>query len=57
MLLLKRILADEEGVTIIEYGLIASLISIACMIAFQSLGLNLATVFTTITDTLAGAFH
>jgi len=56
-MLLKQILRDEKGVTIIEYGLIASLISIACMIAFQSLGLNLATVFTTISDTLAGAFH
>lgn len=54
---LRRILADEEGATMIEYALIASLISIACIIAFQSLGLNLAGVFTTITDTLAGAFH
>ena len=57
MQLPHTILRDERGATAIEYGLIAALISIACVIAFQTLGLNLADVFTTITDTLAGAFH
>jgi pilus assembly protein Flp/PilA len=46
---------DEDGATAIEYGLIAALISIACIMAFLSLGLNLSGIFTTITDTLAGA--
>ena len=53
--LLRNLLRDEAGATMIEYALIASLISIACIIAFQSLGLNLATVFTTIGDTLRNA--
>lgn len=44
-----RFLRDETGATAIEYGLIAALISIACLMAFQMLGLNLATVFETIT--------
>ena len=57
MQLPHTILRDERGATAIEYGLIAALISIACVIAFQTLGLNLADVFTKITDTLAGAFH
>ena len=57
MMLLKRMLQDEDGATAIEYGLIAALISIACLIAFQLLGLNLADVFTRISDTLAGALH
>ena len=53
--MLIRLLKDRRGATAIEYGLIAALISLACVIAFQSLGLNLADIFTTIADTLAGA--
>ncbi|MBO9670016.1 MAG: Flp family type IVb pilin [Sphingobium sp.] len=43
--MLTRILRDQRGATAIEYGLIAALISIACIIAFMSLGLNLSSVF------------
>lgn len=42
-----RLLRDERGATAIEYALIATLISIACIIAFVSLGLNLADIFAT----------
>lgn len=38
---------DTRGATAIEYGLIAALISLACIIAFMSLGLNLSDVFNT----------
>lgn len=44
--------ASEEGATAIEYGLIAALIALACIIAFTSLGLNLAGIFNTISDAL-----
>ncbi len=54
MRMLFRLLRDEDGATAIEYGLIAALISLAALIAFQSLGLNLATVFNTITNAMAG---
>lgn len=47
-----RLLRDQSGATAIEYGLIAALISLACIIAFQALGLNLETIFTTINDAL-----
>ena len=43
---------NEEGATAIEYGLIAALIALACIIAFTSLGLNLAGIFDTISDAL-----
>ena len=43
---------NEEGATAIEYGLIAALIALACIIAFTSLGLNLAGIFNTISDAL-----
>ena len=45
-------LDDESGATAIEYGLIAALISVACIVAFQMLGLNLADVFNTVANAL-----
>jgi pilus assembly protein Flp/PilA len=51
-MMIERLIADEKGATAIEYGLIAALISVACIIAFQMLGLNLATVFTTVATAL-----
>jgi pilus assembly protein Flp/PilA len=48
------LLRDARGATVIEYGLIAALISLACIFAFESLGLNLADVFQTIADALKG---
>lgn len=47
--MLARLIGDEEGATAIEYGLIVALISLAAIIAFQSLGLTLTGVFETIT--------
>lgn len=50
----ERFWANQEGATAIEYGLIAALIALACIIAFTSLGLNLAGIFNTISDALRG---
>ena len=47
-----RIITDDAGATAIEYGLIAALIAMACIMAFQSLGLNLIDIFTTISNAL-----
>lgn len=35
---LMKFFRDEKGVTAIEYGLIAALIAVACLVAFQTLG-------------------
>ncbi len=51
--MLAKFLREESGATAIEYGLIAALISIACIMAFQMLGLNLADVFITITNAMS----
>lgn len=51
---LGRLWAQEDGATAIEYGLIAALISLASIIAFQSLGLNLADIFDTIRVAMGG---
>jgi pilus assembly protein Flp/PilA len=43
-----RLWRDETGVTAIEYGLIAALISVAAIAAFQLVGSSLSTTFNTI---------
>ena len=40
----KRFLSDESGATAIEYGLIVVAIAIACIAAFNALGLDLANI-------------
>ena len=46
---------DEEGVTAIEYGLIAALIAIVIVGAVTNVGTQLQTIFTTIYTKLGGA--
>lgn len=49
---LKRFTRDEEGVTAIEYGLIAALIAVVIIGAVTLVGTNLSTLFTTIAGSL-----
>jgi pilus assembly protein Flp/PilA len=50
----RRFMRDEEGVTAIEYGLIAALIAVVIIAAVGAVGTNLNTVFEMIRDCLAG---
>ena len=50
--LLARFAKDESGATAIEYGLIAAGISIAIMVAVQTLGTTLAGKFSSINTAL-----
>jgi pilus assembly protein Flp/PilA len=52
---LKNLLEDESGATAIEYGLIAALVSVAIITILTTLGDNLETTFTTVSDSLGGA--
>ena len=45
---LKRFLKDEDGVTAIEYGLIAALIAVVLIAGATVVGTNLNTEFTAI---------
>lgn len=45
---LKAFQRDEDGVTAIEYGLIAALIAVVIIGAVQTIGVNLNSVFTLI---------
>ncbi|RQQ73148.1 Flp family type IVb pilin [Burkholderia stagnalis] len=49
---LKQFARDEDGVTAIEYGLIASLIAIVIIGAVRTVGQHLNSVFTTIGNEL-----
>lgn len=51
----KQFLNDEEGVTAIEYGLIAALIAAVIIGSVQILGGTLNTVFTNINALIAAA--
>ncbi len=43
---IRKFVADESGVTAIEYGLIAALIAAAIVISVTLLGTNISALFT-----------
>ncbi|MFQ5964215.1 MAG: Flp family type IVb pilin [Candidatus Scalinduaceae bacterium] len=45
-----KFLRDEEGVTALEYGLIAALIAVVIIGAVTALGLGVSTTFQTVAD-------
>jgi pilus assembly protein Flp/PilA len=47
-----RLVRDDAGATAIEYGLIAALIAVAAIAAFQLVGTNLSSVFASIASDL-----
>jgi pilus assembly protein Flp/PilA len=51
-ILMKKFFHDESGATAIEYGLIAAGISVAIIVAVQTLGTNLNTTFTSVSTAL-----
>ena len=48
----KQFLTSEDGVTAIEYALLASLIAIFIVAAVQTVGTRLSTVFTEVGSSL-----
>ncbi|MEO5773970.1 MAG: Flp family type IVb pilin [Sphingomicrobium sp.] len=48
----SRLRADERGATAIEYALIASLIAVAAVTAMNSLGSNLNTTYSKVSNQL-----
>ena len=43
---------EEEGATMVEYGLMLALIAIVCILAVGLIGKNASTLFTTVANTL-----
>ena len=52
MLILRNLMKNEDGATAIEYGLIASLISVAAIVAFTAVGTKLSTTMTGVSGKL-----
>jgi pilus assembly protein Flp/PilA len=52
---LMRFLKDEDGVTAIEYGLIAALIAVVIIVSVTAVGGGLRTTFETIDTAISGA--
>jgi len=48
----RKLVQDKQGVTAIEYALIAALIAVAAIAAFTLVGTNLSTTFSTIAGQL-----
>lgn len=51
-MLLHRFLSEENGQTLVEYGLLLALIAITVIVAITILGRKLANTFNTINATL-----
>ncbi|HEX8412590.1 MAG TPA: Flp family type IVb pilin [Sphingomicrobium sp.] len=48
----SRIAGDKRGATAIEFALVASLIAVAAVTAFQSLGSNMNTMYSKVSNDL-----
>ncbi|MEO6435560.1 MAG: Flp family type IVb pilin [Tepidisphaeraceae bacterium] len=44
--MIRKFLKDESGATAIEYGLLAALIAVACIVALEAMGTSLSGMFT-----------
>ncbi len=53
--ILKKIRKDETGVTVIEYALIAALVSVAAIGALTAMGGSLNTMFQAVSNALTTA--
>lgn len=55
ILAVKRFINDEEGVTAIEYGLIAALIAVVIIVAAALAGTRLRCIFQRVADCLVSS--
>ncbi len=55
MTAIKSFLRDESGATMIEYGLVAALVSVAAIVALGLLGDSLVEIFDYVASALTGS--
>ena len=48
----KSMIRDEEGATMVEYGLMLALIAVVCIVAVQLVGTNLSSLFNTVAGSI-----
>ena len=49
---IRSLVKNEEGATMVEYGLMLALIAIICIIAVAVVGQNASTIFSNISNSL-----
>ena len=49
---LKSMIRDDEGATMVEYGLMVALVAVVCIVAVKLLGTNLSTLFNTVAGSI-----
>jgi pilus assembly protein Flp/PilA len=49
---LKTMIRDDEGATMVEYGLLVALIAVVALAAVSLVGTNLSSLFNTVAGTL-----
>jgi pilus assembly protein Flp/PilA len=52
---IKQVMTDDQGATMVEYGLIVSLIAVACFIVVGTLGTTIKSAFTAASTAIAPA--
>lgn len=52
---IKKFLVEEDGVTAIEYGLIAALVAVALVTVLGTLGTNISEAFDKVAKAVKGA--
>jgi pilus assembly protein Flp/PilA len=52
---IDRFRREEEGAALVEYGMLVGLIAVLCVIAVTTLGTEVSTAFSNITDALKTA--
>jgi len=55
--LTARMVRDDDGVTAIEYGLLAALIAVTCIVAFQATGTSLRALYEFWSDAIVQALQ
>lgn len=45
---------EEDGATMVEYGLMVALIAVVCLVAVTALGVNVAAIFQQIANSISG---
>jgi pilus assembly protein Flp/PilA len=53
--LITRFAKNDEGASLVEYGMLVGLIAIVCIVAVQGLGITVNQVFSTINADLSAA--
>ena len=52
--LIQKFHRDEEGATMVEYGLMVALIAVVCIVAVTAIGFNLDLLFDRVAAALVG---